>query len=85
MEETERITYVKGLMDGFYASGMFGAPDETMTKLDACTKGMDSKQLTAIILKHVKDHPETWHQPLSIEAYNALNGACPGVLNPRVK
>jgi hypothetical protein len=41
---------------------------------------MDSKQLTAIVTKYVKDHPESWHLPLSVEGYFALNAACPGVL-----
>jgi len=41
---------------------------------------MDSKQVLAIITKYVKDHPEVWHLPLSIEAFNALNAACPGGL-----
>jgi hypothetical protein len=80
VNEVSRETYTTGLMDGFYASGMFGASDETVDSLDSCTKGMDSKQLAAIIEKYVKDHPEGWHHPLSVQAFNALNGACPGQL-----
>jgi hypothetical protein len=67
-------------MDGFYASVFFGATDETVANLNSCTKDMDSKQISAIITKYVKDHPESWHLPLSVEAYNALNTACPGGL-----
>lgn len=80
MGEADRTVYVTGLMDGFYASALFGASDETAASLISCTKGMDNKQLTAIVTKYVKDHPEYWHLALSVEAYNALNDACPGVL-----
>ena len=79
----QQETYTAGLMDGFYASAVFGAPDETIERLTSCTKGMDSKQITAIIVKYVKDRPEDWHYPLSLEAFNALNSACHGGLKPR--
>jgi Ssp1 endopeptidase immunity protein Rap1a len=81
MDESNRVVYITGLMDGFFASGAFGATGETVAALDSCTKGMDNKQVSAIITKYVKDHPEAWHQPLSIEAFNALNTvACHGGL-----
>jgi hypothetical protein len=80
MSEADRMLYTSGLMDGFFASTLFGATDETVATLTSCTKDMDSKQLSAIITKHVKDHPESWHVPLSIEAYNALSSACHGEL-----
>ncbi len=80
LSEFERVVYISGLSDGFYGSAMFGAGDETVDRLNSCTKDMDSKQVTAIVSKYVTDHPETWHLPLSVEAYNALNVACPGGL-----
>jgi hypothetical protein len=33
----------------------------TVANLVSYTKEMDAKQITAIITKYVKDHPETWH------------------------
>jgi hypothetical protein len=80
LSEFNRELYTTGLMDGFYASAFFGASDATVANLSSCTKDMDSKQISAIITKYVKDHPESWHLPLSVEAYNALNTACPGGL-----
>ena len=81
LSEVSRVLYISGLMDGFFASAMLGATDKTVDSLSSCTGEMDAKQVTAIITKYVKDHPETWHNPLSIEAYNALIEACPGKLN----
>lgn len=80
LNEADRLVYTSGLMDGFYASAFFGANEETVKNLTSCTKDMDSKQVSAIITKYVKDHPESWHLPLSIQAFNALNIACPGGL-----
>jgi len=78
--ETDREMYVMGLIDGFSASTFFGAPDDAVAKLNSCTKDMNVKQIEAIITKHIKDHPEYWHYPASIEAHNALNTTCPGGL-----
>jgi hypothetical protein len=80
MGENPRMVYVSGLMDGFYASTLFGASDEIIASLTSCTRGMDNKQLSAVVTKYVKDHPESWQPPLSVESYNALNATCPGVL-----
>jgi hypothetical protein len=81
LPESERKAYTTGLMDGFYGSAMLGPDGKGAEKLDACTKGMDSKQITAIISKYVEDHPEGWNYPLSMQAYNAMNKACPGGLH----
>jgi hypothetical protein len=81
LPEYERLAYTTGLLDGFYSVAMFGASDETVDRLNSCTKDMDSKQVSAIVSKYVTDHPETWHLPLSVAAYNALNNACPGGLS----
>lgn len=80
MNDADRMLYVAGLIDGFSASVLFGASDQAVAPLNSCTKDMDSMQVSAIITKYVKDHPENWHYPLNIEAYNALNKACPGGL-----
>ena len=84
MGEAERIWYTSGLMDGFYGSAFFGASDEAVATLSSCTKDMDVKQVAAIITKYVKEHPESWHYPLSIEAHNALNAACTGGLKKMI-
>jgi Rap1a immunity proteins len=77
MREDEKLTYTAGLMDGFYASALFGANEEAVAHLNSCTKQMAIEQISAITAKYVKDHPEEWHLPLSVAAYNALNDACP--------
>jgi hypothetical protein len=80
MSEVNRMLYTSGLMDGFFASGLFGASDGTLTNLNTCTRGMDTNQLSAIISKYINNHPEIWHLSLSVQGFNALNAACPGTL-----
>jgi len=76
MSEADRMLYTSGLMDGFFASALFGASDKAVANFSSCTRDMDTKQVSAIITKYVKDHPESWHLALSVEAYNALSAAC---------
>jgi hypothetical protein len=80
LNEPDQMMYTAGLMDGFYASTFFGATDETVSNLKSCTEKMDNKQVSAIITKYVKDHPERWHFALSALAHTALDNACPGGL-----
>jgi len=76
LNEEQRRIYASGLMDGFYGSALFGGNERTISDLKRCTKDMNSGQLTAIIEQYVQNHPEGWHEPTSVEAYNALVNAC---------
>jgi hypothetical protein len=84
VNETEKTTYTEGLIDGFLGSGLFGAPNEAVDSLKSCITGMDNKQLTAILTKYIKDHPERWQEPTGLLAFNAFSLACPsGLKNTR--
>jgi hypothetical protein len=80
LSDHERMMYATGLTDGFIGSGLFDASDESVAGLVSCVKGMSNNQITAIFTKYVNDHPENWHYPMSIQAFNALDAACPGKL-----
>lgn len=71
--------YAMGLLNGIFLSGLFGADGEIVKSFADCVKDMDAPQITAIIEKHVKDHPEVWHQGLSTESLGAMISACPQV------
>jgi hypothetical protein len=77
MNDSDRELYASGLVDGFLAIGFFNAPDEEVTWVTSCVRGMDSKQVSAIIAKHIKDHPEWSNRSASGNAYFALVDACP--------
>ena len=77
MSDKDQELYASGLMDGFLAIGFFDAPDEDVAWVTSCARGMDSKQVSAIIAKYIKDHPEWWNRSVSGNAYFALVDACP--------
>ena len=80
LDEPSRSLYASGLIDGFGGSALSGASDAAVRNFSSCIKEMTSKQIAAIIMKYVQEHPEAWHVPLSIQAYSALNQACAGGL-----
>lgn len=80
LDENDKIMYAGGIIDGFLGSSLFGAPNETVDALKACVGGMDTKQVAAIFTKYLKDNPEGWQHPMSVEAFTALSHACPNVL-----
>jgi hypothetical protein len=77
MSDSDRELYASGLVDGFLAIGFFNAPDEEVTWMTSCVRGMDSKQVSATIAKYIKDHPEWSKRSASGNAYLALVDACP--------
>ena len=77
MDGKDRELYASGLADGFLAIGFFDAPDEKVTWITSCVRSMDSKQVSAIIAKYIKDHPEWSNRSASGNAYFALVDACP--------
>jgi len=76
--EAQQEGFAAGLVDGIYLAPLMGAPQENVEPFHKCTVGMSATQAAAIIQKYLKEHPEKWHQRLSVEAYNALNTACRG-------
>ncbi|MFZ1157299.1 MAG: hypothetical protein WAO10_05950 [Candidatus Sulfotelmatobacter sp.] len=83
LSEADRALYTMGLMDGFSAGGLFRAEEGMLERLSECTREMDAKQVSAIITKYVQEHPETWHLQLNVEAFNALEKACPAGLSAK--
>ena len=76
----EQIGYAAGFFNGMMSSGILGADFDEVEMLDHCTKGMEAKQIAAIIDKFVKAHPEGWHEPLAVHSFNALLSVCPDLL-----
>lgn len=69
--------YAMGFSNGMMASGIMGADGSKVKLLYDCTDGMSAKQLAAILDKYLKEHPEGWHEPLSVHSFDALLGVCP--------
>lgn len=72
----QQRAYAVGVIDGMLMSPVFGAPRDTIEWLERCIKGMSGSQVEAILLKHLKNHPERWHYPLNHESLVAMEDAC---------
>lgn len=70
----QRVGYMSGLVDGLLLAPFLGGSEENW--LTRCMVGMSDTQMTAIADKYVSDHPQDWHQPMHVLAYNALLAGC---------
>lgn len=70
----QRVGYLSGLVDGMLLAPFLGGSEENW--LTRCMVGMSDTQMTAIADKYISDHPESWHQPMHVLAYNALLAGC---------
>jgi hypothetical protein len=74
--------YAMGVVDGMLLAPLFGAPrdqndGQKVGTLEDCITGMSSTQITAIISKFVRDHPERWNDSMHVVAFAAMTHACP--------
>jgi len=68
--------YITGVMDGFFAGQAINS-NKDFFWLKKCTDGMTNKQITAIVDKYLKNHPEQWHDYMNILVYRSLIDMCP--------
>lgn len=79
LSKDRQTAFSMGFVDGMFLSPFFDAPDDNqlLKSIKDCLQGMSDTQISAIIEKHLRDHPEEWHSQLNVAAFNALNTACP--------
>jgi hypothetical protein len=81
-----KATYMLGFSNGFQSAvagaqvSVANAPPgqalQTLEFIETCRQRMTIGQLTAIVDKAVKDHPETWDQQIGNLTNRALLTAC---------
>ena len=75
--QTNKRTYVMGLVDGLFLAPLFKAPKPgPISNAEGCLENKTDVQLRAIFKKHLDDHPERWDQWAHLLFYNALSGFC---------
>jgi len=68
--------YIMGVIDGLSAGRLISS-DEDFNWFRKCTVGMLNSQITAIVDKYLKNHPEEWHLYMSWLVYKSLIDVCP--------
>jgi hypothetical protein len=77
LSEVMRRGYVMGIVDGFYYSPMFGAPEKEVDRLSKCLTGWSDTQVMAVVDKWLANKPARWHEPMHVLTHTALADACP--------
>lgn len=76
LRESERSAYVMGLVDGMFWAPVYGAPEARINKFAQCISEMNNKQLSAILEKYLRDHPEKWHYVANSALWWAIREKC---------
>ncbi|MGH9748247.1 MAG: hypothetical protein ACRD59_19300 [Candidatus Acidiferrales bacterium] len=77
LRDEDRELYAMGVVDGLQGSVVLRADEKYLEAFASCIQGMSGAQMSAIITKYVKDHPEKWNDSLSVNAYSAFMSTCP--------
>ena len=75
MSDTEKRAYVTGQINGMLVAPFFGAPEENLTWLKACSSKMSDEQLASILTRYISDQTNQ-QQNLNVVTFNALRDAC---------
>jgi hypothetical protein len=82
LSEATKTGYAMGIVNGQMASIILGAQDDKLKQLEKCTHEMQARQVAAIVEKYIKEHPEDWHYPLTVESWKAFARMCPALEPP---
>ena len=64
-----------GYVDGLLVSPLLGVNKDKLEWVETLIKGMNSEQITAIMLTYLESNPEIWNEGFNSIAYRALRKA----------
>jgi hypothetical protein len=76
MNETQRGTYVMGVIDGLMLAFAITNQKTSQRWLEECTKDMKVDQLTAIVTRYITTNPDKWHMSANVLVHDALLQRC---------
>ena len=76
MNETQRGTYVMGVIDGLMFAFALTKQKSEQRWLEECTKGMRVDQLSAVVTKYITANPDQWLTSANALVYGALVQQC---------
>lgn len=77
MSDTEKRAYATGAINGMLVAPFFGAPEENVSWLKACTAKMSDEEIAAVLVKYIRDQPGQSSYNLNVLTFNAMKDACP--------
>jgi hypothetical protein len=76
MSDTEKRAYVTGEINGMLVAPFFGAPEENLNWLKACSSQKSDEELAGILARFIRDQPGQMQTNLNVVTFNALREAC---------
>ncbi|HEY0764176.1 MAG TPA: hypothetical protein VGD61_17495 [Pyrinomonadaceae bacterium] len=76
MSDTEKRAYVTGEINGMLVAPFFGAPEENLNWLKACSSQKSDEELAGILTRFIRDQPGQMQTNLNVVTFNALREAC---------
>ena len=76
MSDTEKRAYATGGVNGMLVAPFFGAPEEKLNWLKACSARMSDEQIASILTRYIRTQPNQLQANLNVVTFNALREAC---------
>ena len=80
LNEGQKSGMAAGIISGLFMSPLMGGSErgDEIVALHECTHGMSIGQLSGVLEKYVRDHPERWNYPIAVLAVQSMRSVCPG-------
>lgn len=81
LSETGQLSYVAGVTEGWNIAAVIEEDKlktkDAMSHLVSCfARGMTVLQITSMVEKYMKEHPEQWHHEMSVIVFFTMTDAC---------
>lgn len=76
LSEGDKVSYSMGIIDGYLSAPIFGANNKYLKWIPTCIEGKTNTQITAILVKYLKDNPGRWDKSVQFLMFWALQKAC---------
>jgi len=77
MTDNERRAYATGAINGMLVAPFFGAPEDNVNWLKACTAKLSDEDIAAMLTRYIRDNESQSNFNLNVLTFNAFRSACP--------
>ncbi len=77
MTDNEKRAHATGAINGMLVSPLFGAPEDNVNWLKACTAKLSDEDIAGILTRYIREQESQLNYNLNIVTFNAVRNACP--------
>lgn len=78
LDDSALAHHLMGFVNGMLVAPFVGGSEACYEQMWGCLHSRSNQQLVAMVRRYLSDHPEEWHSPANIIAYNAIVSSCTG-------